>query len=68
MGFLYFGNILYITEVIGSFSFFLSDLYNLHHYDKKRTENGEDGKGELNEILSDMLPGSGFSPMQLSFP
>lgn len=35
---------------------------------KERTEQGEDGKGELKEILSDMLPGSGFSPMQLSFP
>lgn len=32
------------------------------------SEKSEDGKGELKKILSDMLPGSGFSPMQLSFP
>lgn len=35
---------------------------------EERTEKAEDGKEELKKILSDILPGSGFSPMQLSFP
>lgn len=36
--------------------------------ERERTENGKHGKEELKKILSDLLPGSGFSPMQLSFP
>lgn len=35
---------------------------------KKTIEKVEDAKGKLNKILSSMLPGGGFSPMQLSFP
>jgi len=34
--------------------------------EKERTEKDEDG--ELKKILNYVLPGSGFSPMQLSFP